>query len=227
MKNAFTLAEVLITLGIIGVVAALTMPSLIQNHRKQEVETKLAKVYSVMNQAINMSKVEYGDFSDWTEYITCNQESNCTIKEAIDIFQKYIGKNLQYADLKIEDQIGIAVYFKDGSVLTFDNTLHDMRFFINSKNLNLNNWEEMEGKSNFLFRFSPIPVSTYNGDTRDNYSKGKGFEAYVWGWDGTNDGLIDSTKYNYGCKAGQKMHYCTKLIQMNGWKIPKDYPLKF
>lgn len=33
--NSFTLAEVLVTLGIIGVVAALTMPTLIANYRKQ------------------------------------------------------------------------------------------------------------------------------------------------------------------------------------------------
>lgn len=36
MKKGFTLAEVLITLGIIGVVAALTLPSLITNYRKKE-----------------------------------------------------------------------------------------------------------------------------------------------------------------------------------------------
>ena len=35
--KAFTLAEVLITLGIIGVVASLTMPSLIQSNRRQVV----------------------------------------------------------------------------------------------------------------------------------------------------------------------------------------------
>lgn len=34
-KKAFTLAEVLITLGIIGVVAALTMPTVIQNYKKK------------------------------------------------------------------------------------------------------------------------------------------------------------------------------------------------
>ena len=42
---AFTLAEVLITLGIIGVVAALTLPSLIENHKKQVIVSRLNKVY--------------------------------------------------------------------------------------------------------------------------------------------------------------------------------------
>ena len=40
-KSAFTLAEVLITLGIIGVVAALTIPILISNYRKRQLETQI------------------------------------------------------------------------------------------------------------------------------------------------------------------------------------------
>src|SRR5574344_867001 len=50
-KNAFTLAEVLITLGIIGVVAALTLPSLIGNYQEHATVTKLKKVYSVLENA--------------------------------------------------------------------------------------------------------------------------------------------------------------------------------
>lgn len=50
-KVAFTLAEVLITLGIIGVVAAMTMPSLIQNYQEKATVTKLKKCYSLVSQA--------------------------------------------------------------------------------------------------------------------------------------------------------------------------------
>ena len=49
--GAFTLAEVLITLGIIGVVAALTMPTLIAQHRKKALQTALLKTYSELQQA--------------------------------------------------------------------------------------------------------------------------------------------------------------------------------
>lgn len=42
-KIAFTLAEVLITLGVIGVVAAMTIPTLITSYQKHVVETKLTK----------------------------------------------------------------------------------------------------------------------------------------------------------------------------------------
>ena len=61
MKKGFTLAEVLITLGIIGVVAAMTLPSVINKYRRNVVETRLAKFYSIMNQALARSKSEKGE----------------------------------------------------------------------------------------------------------------------------------------------------------------------
>lgn len=60
MRKAFTLAEVLITLGIIGVVAAMTMPSLIQNVRNRELESGLKKGASVIGQALNMYQAQNG-----------------------------------------------------------------------------------------------------------------------------------------------------------------------
>lgn len=47
----FTLAEVLVTLGIIGVVSAMTIPSLIQNHQRKTCVTQLHKVYTEVQQA--------------------------------------------------------------------------------------------------------------------------------------------------------------------------------
>ena len=49
-RLGFTLAEVLITLGIIGVVAAITMPTLVSNHKKKVYVNQLKKTYSVLNQ---------------------------------------------------------------------------------------------------------------------------------------------------------------------------------
>lgn len=49
---AFTLAEVLITLGIIGIVAAITIPILMQNIQDQQLKTAWKKEYSVISQAV-------------------------------------------------------------------------------------------------------------------------------------------------------------------------------
>ena len=57
-RVAFTLAEVLITLGIIGVVAAITMPVLIAKHRAQVLQTQFKKCYSEVSQALVQLKKE-------------------------------------------------------------------------------------------------------------------------------------------------------------------------
>lgn len=57
----FTLAEVLITLGIIGIVAAMTLPTLIQNNRNKELQTGLKRSYSIISQALDMYQAEYGE----------------------------------------------------------------------------------------------------------------------------------------------------------------------
>lgn len=50
-RLGFTLAEVLVTLGIIGVVSAMTVPSLMQNHQRKTYVTQLHKVYNELQQA--------------------------------------------------------------------------------------------------------------------------------------------------------------------------------
>ena len=60
LKCAFTLAEVLITLGIIGVVAAMTIPTLIANYQEKSTISKVKKFYSMLSQAVLMSTTENG-----------------------------------------------------------------------------------------------------------------------------------------------------------------------
>ena len=59
-KVAFTLAEVLITLGIIGVVAALTLPTLIANHQKQTLVNQLKKAVNTIENAARMAVANEG-----------------------------------------------------------------------------------------------------------------------------------------------------------------------
>ena len=61
----FTLAEVLITLGIIGVVVALTMPTLIANQREKEAVARLKKAYSTLSNAYIEVLNDYGDPTTW------------------------------------------------------------------------------------------------------------------------------------------------------------------
>ncbi len=60
-KKGFTLAEVLITLVIIGVIAAMTIPTLINKTNEQETVTAVKKAYSVLGQAYQKVIAENGE----------------------------------------------------------------------------------------------------------------------------------------------------------------------
>ena len=116
----FTLAEVLITLGIIGVVVALTMPTLIANHREKEAVVRLKKTYSTLSNAYISVLNDYGEPSTW------NVES---WDDVVLMFAKYI-KNVKtcksgtkgcFANLRRKDLLNNVV----------DNITHVSTFIIN------------------------------------------------------------------------------------------------
>lgn len=67
ITKGFTLAEVLITLGIIGVVAAMTLPAIIGNYRQKATLTQLKKVYTTLNQALLLSENDNGKYEFWVK----------------------------------------------------------------------------------------------------------------------------------------------------------------
>ena len=64
-KKAFTLAEVLTVIGIIGVVAALTLPNLNQNTNNKEYVVALKKTAANIQKALDLAKEQYGDYDTW------------------------------------------------------------------------------------------------------------------------------------------------------------------
>ena len=75
-KAAFTLAEVLITLGIIGIVAAMTIPTLISEYQDKQFKTAYKKAYSDLNQVL-MSALAYNEMP----YRTGEYDINATTSE--------------------------------------------------------------------------------------------------------------------------------------------------
>lgn len=68
MKKGFTLAEVLITLGIIGIVAALTIPTLIANFSKNPVRNRAKKSLFYLSQALEQMAVDGGTPGDLSSF---------------------------------------------------------------------------------------------------------------------------------------------------------------
>lgn len=60
-RLAFTLAEVLITIGIIGIIATMTLPTLLQKKTNRELETALQKNYAILQTALEKASYDYGE----------------------------------------------------------------------------------------------------------------------------------------------------------------------
>ena len=124
-KNGFTLAEVLITLAIIGVVATLTLPALMTNTQEQQAKTAFKKGINTLTEAAQMNQAIAG----W-DYATIT--SNNTDKSAADdqslynLFSErtnmdYKASGLNKGKLKgtTDATSNYAVFFRDGSVLMY------------------------------------------------------------------------------------------------------------
>lgn len=229
--KGFTLAEVSITLGIIGIVAAMTLPALIQNHRKQIVESRLSKFYSIMNQAVLLSEVDNGPKKYWPAIgADIEENEDGTSNGVYQWFNKYLKPYMKVNRVVADKDLNyILIYFVDGSLATFSNNAiifypeaKDYSTILNEESGKYGIDYKGSGTKAFDFAFWPSreePCSKHHNN--------KGVEPYKWCWNGTREMLINTP--DIGCKKGvtHEPAYCAALIQMNGWKIPKDYPFKF
>ena len=125
-RSGFTLAEVLITLAIIGTVAAMTIPTLMTNTNKMEFKTGFKKILSTTNQAITMSvALNYVDFSDT---VSTNTDPTTSILGILigrmHVTKTINGKTDSAATRMFGNVVGsnYTVFFADGMALSFPNT---------------------------------------------------------------------------------------------------------
>lgn len=85
MKKAFTLAEVLVTLAIIGVIAALTIPAVITKATKAQYVTGVRKAFNTLKQVEREAMREYGDPQYWTYSILPGADNDFSASD----FDKY------------------------------------------------------------------------------------------------------------------------------------------
>lgn len=214
-KVAFTLAEVLITLGIVGVVAALTLPTVMSNHRKMVVESKLKKFYSTMSQAVIAAEYEHGEpVQNWDTFSSGSNGSEC-----LEWFNKYLKSKLNVQDVYVDsDNRRIVVRLSDGSgfvMFNYSTNVGSIHFYYYPKShllLNENKHYAMtkDGTERFTFRM----VAHGNRYKFATYYEGLGAD--------------EIKKADYGCRQDVVYrHGCAALIQANGWKVPDDYPFGF
>ena len=205
--GAFTLAEVLITLGIIGVVAAMTMPSLMQNYKRQQATARIKKFVSVINQALISAENDLGPREDWVIGEMDNSDS------AYNFLNTYIKPYIKSADIEKRTLFGrnmATLRFVDGSQMSIKiGACYDIYYDINGEK-----GPNEKGKDIFVF------ILCKNGGCNSNSNQVRGMYCQPNGEPfPTHEQLIDN------CKDRNRGSYCTILLEQNGYEFPKDYPL--
>ncbi|MBE7706181.1 MAG: type II secretion system protein [Cyanobacteria bacterium SIG30] len=226
--KAFTLAEVLITLAIIGVVAALTIPSVVTNYQNQERIAALKKTYSALANTTNLAISEHGAIETW--------EVATRLEGAVNFVDKYMIPYLKIQKKCGIDRAGICA-LKNYSYLNESTPGHGS-----------------ERATNFVLADGTVVVSsTYYAEPHKrvylwvdvNGSKGPNvlgkdifdFSYFIAGYGIQNGKLLPPginrtmnqiiAESSSGCNKNASGEFCGALIIRNGWKIPnKDEYVK-
>lgn len=209
--GAFTLAEVLITLGIIGVVVAMTIPTLINNYQKKLAVTRLEHFSSMMQQAAKMRSKDImeGDFVEM-------QPKEVKAYNPDDMEKFYKQYWLPYVKTVNMTKLtkGLLVEYANGSGAYFQKTYLAP--------------DEKDVTNNSYIIF--CPEYKYCKDTDNTYDAAGSVDGRhsfsLW-----NGGTVpleftyipySREQLIYKCKTNK--YYCASLIYFDGWQISKDYP---
>ena len=239
---AFTLAEALITLGVVGVLSALTIPTLVKNHQKKVTVEKLKSEYAKLQEAIHLSSTENLEFKYWD----FNQPSNV-------LFEQYLAKYLKIVDKQTMSKNGaLGITYRQLSGKP-ENALYLMcnkdtiyttvsgAQYIVSQNRYLT-------KNGFGFHLI-LDINGVKGPNQFgkdvfylDYDKSHPDDLYFMGKysdsefkfekepNGDRQVLLGKKNpkkggyYNYQCNKSKRGLWCGHLIQLDGWKIKNDYP---
>lgn len=232
-KLAFTLAEVLITLGIIGIVAAMTIPALINKKQKAEIETQLKENYSIIQQSLKMAENDdiaidsylaeniesvkswfYTNLAPYMKYShVCFNAEGCW--QSMGPTKTLAGTVARYNQTNIGVGYNIVtIKLNNGANVSFDSYgTNDIKTLL-GRNCTY------EDKALGIF----IDV---NGDRKPNII-GKDIYVAVWTDKGLLPAGIDETEatVDSNCSATANTinagYYCLLKVKNNGWKIPDD-----
>uniref|UniRef100_UPI0040293B7B prepilin-type N-terminal cleavage/methylation domain-containing protein n=1 Tax=Candidatus Scatousia sp. TaxID=3085663 RepID=UPI0040293B7B len=197
-KWGFTLAEVLITLGIIGIIAAITLPALVANYRHKEATARLKKFNTTMGQVLILSENENGAVNTW----------DMSLKPE-DFVRKYFAPYIKTLDIDSVDE-GRAygrIYFLDGStVIISKGRCMDIVFDINGDRK-----PNKEGYDQFRFLACDKTIT--------EWCSKKGWCAYYR----SDMNQSRAARLNQ-CKINSA--FCSALLEYDNWEFKKDYPYK-
>lgn len=222
MKRAFTLAEILIALGIIGVVAALTIPGLVEKYQKKVFATKVKQTYAIVSNALITSVAENGPPSEW-DFGQPVEDNGSNVLSTPEIMKKMVVTYFlpYFQKSKLGNDFNMYyILLSNGTTLTFNkagyisNGIYTPTTLYITASFNGNISVYYDSSRNY----SKSDVMMYVDVTQRN-SKLKFF------YDGfTRNEIINST---WGCRKeipANKRYGCAALIQLDSWEIKDDFP---
>ncbi|MCD7879922.1 MAG: type II secretion system GspH family protein [Candidatus Gastranaerophilales bacterium] len=214
-KSAFTLAEVLITLVIIGIIAAVTVPTLMANYRKQEVSSRLKKFYSNLSQAVRLADIENQGFIKST-YSQRKEDVGSWWNKTIGIYMPVTEETIP--TYTIDQSTGVItpsnVYvFNDGTIMYFRNLSSTSSISI-YYDINGEKGPNSAGKDIHYFNIRQYD----NSETKEHWVK-------VCAGPHCVGGTANSSRETLLKYCSMKAASCTVLIMKDGWQIKDDYPL--
>ena len=225
-KIAFTLAETLITLGIIGIVAAMTIPNLITTHQQKVTSAKLRKAVSTLNQAIKMSESENGEMETWDKSLSYEDFINKYFRPYIKISMTcypmtkcgYPKGNAQFKTLNGNSNWGYTNANHGGRTpfIDMDGILYAFSFFLKGS-------EYQEGENDKIIIIdvnASQPPNTFGKDVFFLYRIEEADSIVPYGADLPQETIMQN------CSKTGPGNYCAALIKQNGWEFPKGYPWK-
>lgn len=214
--DGFTLAEVLITLGIIGVVAALTIPTLITNYKKKEYSVRLKRFYSTMLQAQQLSEIDNADSETW-EYPK-RHDIEDTEFWWNSYFKPYFKTIIKTGECEIYSIPCFEVYFQDGSLVKILSNTAAIEFIFD---VNGNSSPNTEAYDMFRFlltrhdgKFLPFAWTADIGDLNNKHDPDTAFTTNMY----------DRNNVINICK--KEKHFCVQLLFLDNWEFKDDYPYK-
>ena len=226
LYKGFTLSEVLITLGIIGIIAAMTLPGVITDFRKKTTAKKLQQAYNFLQQTVLMAQNDYGDMRNWECFII---ESAYTEE----MFAKqYIIPYLKGEQLHTYSALTSAGYKDYPKDLSGQTTLTAWKYFIkvNQGYLYMIDHYDVGDGSRRVFNVS-IDI---NGERPPNIV-GRDIFSVTYGYNVSPEKHYQLQMYNYNnrnrdellkddCNKDGYGGYCGAVIEMDDWEIKDDYP---
>lgn len=237
--RAFTMAEVLITLGIIGIVAAMTLPSLIGNYQKKQTAIQLKKFYSVMQQAIITSELQNGEVKYWNFKIGGNKNTeiftNTYLTPYLKIIKTYMPEDfpddIHYTCLNGNncDSYG-EVKNNNPKLVLADGTMILATDYVEARDINNN----IIPAINIIVDINGFKKPNQYGRDIFAFSIQPDFGFIPAGIGYTSAMQVAQQTYNRdwfltggqerGCNRKQNGFYCAGLIMTDGWEIKDDYP---